>query len=376
MKYLAYYDVPENKAQNRDAALSAVNKITYICDALNRVGQTVEIVSASATTNRKGCKGKRLQISENTSLKLFSCMGKSNLIKRVLGRYLLKSKLFFYLLFHLKKQENLMVYHSVSYAGMVCFLKKIKKFRLILEVEEIYSDVNGNQKERKKENKIFSAADAFLCPAERLCRIVNTQKKPSAIIYGTYQAEPDRQVSFEETDRIHCVYAGTFDPRKGGAVMAAEAAKYLPENYHLHIIGFGSDEDVRNMQTLVNTLSESCRCAISYDGCLRGEEYIQFLQKCQIGLSTQNPNAGFNDTSFPSKILSYMANGLQVVTVRIPVVEEAAIGKWMHYYDEAAPEAIAKAILSVQTEDTGDSRQILSRLDSDFMKTIEKLLEG
>jgi glycosyltransferase involved in cell wall biosynthesis len=157
--------------------------------------------------------------------------------------------------------------------------------------------------------------------------------------------------------------------------MAAEAARYLPENYHLHIIGFGNEADVKAMQDRIRELEQSSKCAISYDGCLRGEEYIQFLQKCQVGLSTQNPNAAFNDTSFPSKILSYMANGLQVVTVRIPVVEEAAIGQWMHYYDEPTPQAVADAILSVQTSDARESRQIISRLDQEFVKNINKLLE-
>ena len=37
------------------------------------------------------------------------------------------------------------------------------------------------------------------------------------------------------------LYAGTFDVNKGGADMAVMSGEYLSENFHLHIIGFGSE---------------------------------------------------------------------------------------------------------------------------------------
>lgn len=378
MKYLAYYDTPENAAENRNVGLAATNKMTYICDALNRAGQTVEIISASGTKNKKGCRGKTVQLSEMTSLKLFSCMGAGSVLRRVLGRNILKLKLFFYLLCHIQKRETVIVYHSVAYAGMVTLLKRLKDFRLILEVEEIYADVTGREQDRKKEYKVFSAADAYIFPAEQLNRQLNKAGKPYTLICGTYQAEPDRNCRFEEPslqNKIHCVYAGTFEPRKGGCQMAVRAAQYLPENYHMHIIGFGSEKDFGETMKLLEQTAPRCRCGLTYDGCLRGEEYIRFLQSCQIGLSTQTPDGDYNDTSFPSKILSYMANGLQVVTVRIPVVEESPVGQYMSYYDDPAPEAVAKAIMAVDVSKTKDSRSVLEALDREFVRNIKTLLE-
>lgn len=376
MKYLAYYDTPENAAENRNFCLSATNKMTYICDAINRAGQTVEIISASGTKNKKGCKGKTVRLSEGTSLKLFSCMGLGALPRRVLGRNILKLKLFFYLLCHIQKGETVIVYHSVAYAGMVTLLKRLKDFRLILEVEEIYADVNGREQDRKKEYRVFSAADAYIFPVEQLNQKLNKAGKPYTLICGTYQAEPERNVRFEALqDKIHCVYAGIFDPRKGGCQTAIRAAQYLPENYHVHIIGFGSEKEFGETMKLLEQTAPKCRCTLTYDGCLRGEEYIRFLQSCQIGLSTQTPGGAFNNTSFPSKILSYMANGLQVVTVRIPVVEESPVGQYMSYYDDPAPEAVAKAIMTVDVSKTKDSRSVLEALDREFVQNIKTLLE-
>ena len=108
---------------------------------------------------------------------------------------------------------------------------------------------------------------------------------------------------------------------------------------------------------------------------MKREDYIRFIQSCDIGLSTQNPKAAFNSTSFPSKILSYMANGLRVVSIRIPAIETSAVGKYMYYYEEQQPKEIAKAIMSVNMNDDYNGRKIISNLDTEFYKNIAKLLE-
>ena len=91
MKYISYYDTPANKAERRGYVLAATNKMDYICSALNQIGYAVEIISASVTANRKGCKGKTVQLSEKTSLKLFPCLGTGALPKRLLRRLLVRT---------------------------------------------------------------------------------------------------------------------------------------------------------------------------------------------------------------------------------------------------------------------------------------------
>lgn len=377
MKYLAYYDTSDNVAENRNYVLAASNKVTYICSAINRAGIPVEIISASASWNPKGCRGKTVRVLDNTTLKLFSCMGTGGLLKKLVGRTLFKLNYFLYLFFRIRKNEKVIVYHGMGYGSLIILLKRLKRFHLILEVEEIYADVSGREDERKKEFRLFQMADAYIFPAQRMNDLINTEGKPYTLICGTYQAEKDREVQFENPqwkDKTHCVYAGTFDSRKGGGQIAAEVARYLPAEYHIHLLGFGSQKDMQNIEKTVEEISGLNGCGISYDGCLRGEEYIRFLQCCQVGMSTQNPNATFNDTSFPSKILSYMANGLQVVTARIPVVEESPVGQWMHYYDESTPEKIAQAIMTVKTDNSNDGRCVLENLDKEFIVQIKKLL--
>lgn len=370
--YMAYYN-STNSSERRNAVLSSVNKMNYICEAIENNGYNTEIVSASGATEKKFCKSKKVKLTDKTTLKLFSSLPRLNRIVSVIDRVILKTKLFLYMIKNTNKDSIVMVYHSLGYMSLVKRLKKLKGFKLIIEAEEIYGDVIGDEKTSQKEYEFFKIADAFILPTEFLSEKVNTEKKPEVIIYGTYHIEKELPKLFSD-GKIHCVYAGTLDPRKGGAIASAESALFLNENYHIHILGFGNEKEKAEMLNTIDSISKKSKAKITYDGLLSGEEYIKFIQSCDIGLSTQNPNGKYNDTSFPSKILSYMANGLRVVSVRIPVVEESGIGKCVYYYDEQTPENIAKAIKSIDFSEEYDSRKAIGMLDKDFICDLKKML--
>lgn len=372
--YMAYYN-STNSSERRNAVLSSVNKMNYICEALENNGYNTEIVSASGATEKKFCKSKKVKLTDKTTLKLFSSLPRLNRIVSVIDRVILKTKLFLYMIKNTNKDSIVMVYHSLGYMSLVKRLKKLKGFKLIIEAEEIYGDVIGDEKTSQKEYEFFKIADAFIFPTELLSEKVNTEKKPEAIIYGTYHIEKELPKLFSD-GKIHCVYAGTFDPRKGGAIASAESAMFLDENYHVHILGFGNEKEKAEMLNTIDNISKKSKADITYDGLLSGEEYIKFIQSCDIGLSTQNPNGKYNDTSFPSKILSYMANGLRVVSIRIPAIEKSAVGKFMYYYDEQTPENIAKAIKSIDFSEEYDSRKTIGVLDKAFICDLKTMLKG
>ena len=372
--YMSYYN-STNSSERRNAVLSSVNKMNYICEAIENNGYNTEIVSASGATEKKFCKSKKVKLTDKTTLKLFSSLPRLNRIVSVIDRVILKTKLFLYMIKNTNKDSIVMVYHSLGYMSLVKRLKKLKGFKLIIEAEEIYGDVIGDEKTSQKEYEFFKIADAFIFPTEFLSEKVNTEKKPEVIIYGTYHIEKELPKLFSD-GKTHCVYAGTLDPRKGGAIASAESALFLNENYHIHILGFGNEKEKAEMLNTIDSISKKSKAKITYDGLLSGEEYIKFIQSCDIGLSTQNPNGKYNDTSFPSKILSYMANGLRVISVRIPVVEESGIGKCVYYYDEQTPENIAKAIKSIDFSEEYDSRKTIGVLDKAFICDLKTMLKG
>jgi glycosyltransferase involved in cell wall biosynthesis len=202
---------------------------------------------------------------------------------------------------------------------------------------------------------------------------INERHKPSVIVHGVYSVENKTFNPFND-GRIHVVYAGTFDPNKGGARASILSSKYLSEKFHLHILGFGNHSQLQMVNDLINQVQSQTDCVITNDGLLKGSEFTAFLQKCQIGLSTQDPNAIFNDTSFPSKILTYLANGLKVVSADMNVVRTSQVVDGLFFYSRQEPELIANAIIDASKARNIDISDLMRKLDKQFYSNLYKLL--
>lgn len=372
IKCLAYYDTLES-IDNRMNSPAAFTKTSYVIDCFQRLGYDVDILSASYVVGNKSAKGKTWQLSDKITLKTLFSMGRGNLARKVIARILFGINYFLNLLTFVKKGDTVWVYHAPRLMWHVGLLKKIKKFNLILEVEEIYGYVFSSEKTSRKELEYFKCADGYIFCTDLLEKSVNISNKPYAIVHGTYKTEPVREHR-AVSSVIHCVYAGTLDPRKG-ALNAVKAALYLDCNYHIHILGFGSDEEINFIKTAVDEVSAQSSAKVTYDGLLSGKEYTDFLARCSVGLCTQEADAQFNGTSFPSKVLVYMANGLRVVSIRIPAIEKSDVGEYMYFYDESTPEAVAKAIESIDFNSEYNGGEIIRNLDAEFIEDLKRLLK-
>lgn len=376
IKYIAFYSDIHDTLQNRQSALAAVQKINYISSTLTANGYKVQIVSPAWTGNTKGFyRGYIKSLSNSIELRLFHTFSAKCKYIRMFKYIYAPLQLFFYLLFHVHKKEQVLVYHSIALILPVQVAKFIKGFTLILEVEEIYQDLQYVTPLMKHlEYHLITKADKLIFASDTLNTKLNKNHRPAVIIYGAYATQRDRGVSFLD-NKLHVVYSGTLDPRKGGALAAIYVAKYLPSNYHVHILGFGSSEEIKDIKKRIREVNKSSDATLTYEGVLIGEEYIQFLQKCQIGLSTYKVHEDFCNTSFPSKILTYLNNGLQVVAGKIVSIEKAPMGKLINYYEQQTPEAIAGAILSVDFTKAYDSIGLVKELDVQFMKDIDRILK-
>lgn len=375
VKYISYFDFQDAKVE-RGYVTAATNKIESICDILNSIGYSVDIISMSAVTESKFhlYRGSKTERHKGLSLKLFSSWGGTNKILKAARLFWHLLAMFLYLVFHTKKDEVVIVYHSQGYFDVVRWAKKLRRFKMILEVEEIYDDVSKPRFKAMSgsEKRMIADADGFIFPTELLNDKINSRHRPYVIIYGTYRTEPKISERFDD-GKIHVLYAGTFDPQKGGAVSAAAAAEFLPKQYHLHICGFGTEHDTLALKREISAIQKKSEATITFDGLKKGREYVEFIQKCHIGLSTQNPHEDFNDTSFPSKILSYMANGIAVVSIDIPAVSTASIAPYIKFYKEQTPENIARAILETKLEN--DNRAVVAELAKQFKCEIARLIE-
>lgn len=370
IKYIGYYDTHTNR---RLMSPAAVNKMNYIASTLVELGYTVEIISCGVIAD-KSYKASRENLKQEIFVNYFRTFKRSNLklINKFLRLYEI-IKIFIYCLKNIKKNEKILVYHSLMNMKVISLAKKIKKFKITLEVEEIYADVLEDTKKRKKEINFLRNVEGYIFPTELLNKEINLDKKPYVIVHGTYNIQ--KKISQKVKDKkIHVVYAGTFDPYKGGAKQAIKASVFLPEEYHLHILGFGTNEEIKSLKELINEIQQKSKAKITYEGLKLGEEYISLLQSCHIGLSTQNPLAKFNDTSFPSKILSYLENGLRVVSIKIPVVETSDIKDYIYYYEEQTPKKIAEAIKAIKLSEEYNPNMIILALNNKFKRELKNKL--
>ena len=361
----------------REGVPSATTKIDYIIDVLNRLGYVVDIISKSgASSNKLVFDLGGLTQKGDSTVRYFISLGCIKSPLRVLSRWLNTMHFFLWLLFNTNQNEQIIVYHSLGYCKILNILRKIKNLRVIGEIEELYQDVHEQSKSvSRAEYEFINGCEKYLFPSILMNKMFNPLGKPFAVVHGTYKAEGKLEEKYSD-GKIHVVYGGTFDPKKGGALAAAEIGRYLSKNYIVHICGFGSETDVEKIKALIadiNTISDS---ETRFEGFLRGEDYTRFIQKCHIGLSTQNPAAAFNDTSFPSKILVYLANGLKVVSIRIPVVEFCAVVDEVSFYDIQIPEKIAEAVTHVSLDTEEAPLRILDKVDSEFMCLLLELLNA
>ena len=371
MIYISYYTTPDDQRISSPAANA---KTLSIARALRKNGHTVDILSTCTVAKKGGLiPGRRLRLQEGISCKQYALINTKIGPLRRLQYWFANFRLFVELLLKASKNDNVLFYHAIERSYPVLLAKKIKNFRLILEVEEIYSNaLTLSEKLTRDEYRCLQSADAYIFSTVLLNSKIDTDNKPYAIIHGTYEAEPELERRLE--DRIHVVYAGTLDPVKGGAGFAVEAARYLDESYHVHILGFGGDEQVEQIRIQISAVQNETECRVTYEGCILGEAYSRFIQKCHIGLSTQNAAGLFNDTSFPSKVLSYMANGLRVVSARLPVLETSAVNEELVYYERQTAQCIADAIRSVDFHEKYQPREKIRQLNRGFCEDLNTML--
>lgn len=372
LKYIGFYnDNYFNLHENRNTSLAVKNKMDYICSALTRNNLKVKIISPCWTNNTKGFfKGKEYIKSNYITIKNFATFGSNNKVLQKINKFFIALQLLLYLIINTKRNEEILVYHSLALILPIKIAKKIKNLSLILEVEEIYSTVWKGTYDVDKEISYINMADKAIFASDQLQNYFKINK--SVVVYGSYNYYDKKNFNKKFKKNIDIVYAGSIDKIKGGAKNSVLAMNYLPNKYRLHILGFGNNSDIEELKKLINYVNkekgyECCR----YYGSLDGEKYSEFLLNCDIGLNPQKEGE-YMDFAFPSKILSYLAHGLEVVSTRIKSVEQSKVASRITFSKNDNPQEIAKSVLSIKIGNQNNN--IVRKLDKKFVSDIYKLL--
>lgn len=366
--YVCFY-AQEDTANKIVSYPSVWSKIDYVADSIKQADCEVEIVSVARSV--KGLfKGFTKRIDKLESIKYFtSRCYKSKLMNQVATLFHW-AKILFYLLCKVKKNETVLIYHSIYNLKWLKVYHKLFRKKYNLEIEDVFSALNDRAKKFfDQEWKCFSGADTVLCVNDLIAEKLNNGAK--IISYGSYYLP---QYKKDKYDHIRLVYAGVIEQERNAAFLAARAMQFLPANYELNILGFGNQKDIQDLNDLISDLRDK-GVNISYLGRMSGAEYYSFLQSCDIGLSTHmydESNMSSADNTFPSKVLVYMSNGLAVVAQRLECLTKSQVNDAICYYDSSEPRLVAEAIKNVNLECA--PRMMIQELDCKFKENIKEWL--
>ena len=143
--------------------------------------------------------------------------------------------------------------------------------------------------------------------------------------------------------------------------------------YILHILGFGSGENMQKLQNRITEINEEAGCErVQYNGYKSGKELDDFLFSCHIGLSSNVMRPNFANNSFPSKVITYMCHDLAVVLGYAKAFYDVPMSKGWQFYHEHTPEAIAQAVGNVEIKPVGYYHPSIERMNNQLQSFFKK----
>ena len=371
--YVGYIDTPLSK--NRHVVSPAgSSKMRYVSDVISECGYQVDMISMARPSSRqlRFFGTEELNLSKNIRVFFLPFLCSNFIVIRKLSSIFQMFCLILFFIRVVRKRTKVVVYHSLSYASIIFILKKLIGFELILEVEEVYSDVKKVMYINKIfEKRLFGVADAYIFPTEMIDDKVNVKKRPSIIIYGNYFVLPINKEKIGD-GKVHILYSGTFNERKGCVMSTIQSGEYLDSRYHIHITGTGTEDEIRKIEELIQNVSQRTTCKITYDGFIPNKDFISYIQQFNIGLSTQNPDDGLSSSCFPSKILLYLSNGLTVLSSKAPAVLHSRLASEIFFYERQSPLDIAQALKLIPLNI--DKQNVVKQLDKECRLKMKDLL--
>lgn len=365
-----------NTERDLDCFVSALTVSSYIRDCIIESPKNNLTILSTATSKKQAyiTPSKKIVSESERHIYLASLRNNNTKCIRVLNQLLTTLQIMAYIYCQVEKDDYVLIYHSYGISRLLYYFRKIIKRKYILFVGEIYNAVNMQPDNKiKQEIEYISGAYGYIY-ANDLMNEIFSFSKPFAICYSSYKNKKYNPQSFDD-GKIHIVYAGKIARKViNDAFIALECAKYLDDNYHIHILGYGDKEDLEFLNKQIEEINkEESFSTVSYDGCLSGEEYDDFLSKCQIGLCTRTLQEPYSHYCFPSKTVIYLSHNLVPICPNIEALRKSAIADDLLFVDTMEPKEIAKCILANSNKTVNIS--LINQLDLLFKDGMNKILE-
>lgn len=376
IKYILYYDSPIVNGENRNCAMSAIRKANYIIGALNDIGYRVEIISPNwGNCGNKFLASKRESLDGINNIHYLTSVSLKGKIGQFCSYIFSMICLLFELIIKCERDETILVYHTQAFSSPVYYAKKLKNFKVCLEVEEVYyKTFKLKHDNRKSEDRIIKNADGYIIANDYLANVIDTEKKPSVILYGEYNI---LKLDYKDNgEKIRLVYTGMIDENQRDAFNAIELCKHLSSSYTLNIAGTGSEESIHRILETIKLHNDRYPCIVSYDGTFAGKEFDEYVSKFDVGLNIRATTEGYDLYSFPSKILMYLSHGLDVFTTPIRCVVNSKIAPFVNIastYDNFVK--MGKELSATELSNKIKTHDLIEALDGDFKNSLQLIIK-
>ena len=214
---------------------SGVTKIDYIKSALKKAGYTVNILSLSEGDFEHPFfiyKSLTIKIDKAETLKFISTFCRSNVLLKVLSRLWMYCQLWHYLIFKVKQDDCVLIYHSLAYVFPIKVFRFFSNRKIYFEVEELFNAAYSNGELKiEKEKKYLRNAAGYLLINDLISKLSGFSQK-GVVCYGIYSKADMPKTSLGD-GKIHLLYAGVIGHED--ALMAVDMCRFLSHKYYMHI---------------------------------------------------------------------------------------------------------------------------------------------
>jgi len=314
----------------------------FIAEAID---QPVTIVSM-ATPEKKGIfkpfKLREKQIDEKIKI-IYLAGFQFNVFINLIVYFIYIS---FFILIKIKRNDIILMYNMIPKQTLpIIFMKLIKRFELVIQIEELYSAKKFNLLKdllnKFVEKLSFRVGDRFLLVNSNLKGFVGN--KPTIVTHGYLL---DRGFK-GESKNIHVktewplvLYTGRLD-YEGGVEILLQAINYIQRKCQIIISGKGPLKGlVQNYQP------NNSNVIFTYVGFLDNQQYEFLLNEANVCINPIRVESPFTSVSFPSKVLNYLVHGNLVVSSQFIGLYDLSeqLRKRVITYDRDDPRVLAETI--------------------------------
>lgn len=350
--------------------------MNYLISSLKKANLSIHIISFAVTNNKHFCHFPKLTLQLDSSEKItyIDTFGGPTILIKFLSWSWKMLQIHLFLLLQVKKNDTILVYHSLSFYYPIKIVSKFRNIKLIFEVEELYNaGIYSSEKKKYKEIRYLKKGNGFILINDLIGNLCGFTNKPNIVCYGAYHIQNQDKSSFKD-GKIHIIYAGKIGEEGSDVYLAVETMLYLDDNYVLHVLGYGSEQNLKNITTKIISINSIFNNAkIIFHGCLTGDAFIQVISKCDIGLNTRIFDDDLSNYTFPSKLIVYLANNLITISSRISCIEHSRLNQFVVFYNENNPSSVANAILNNIKNETNKVQPMLNSLDIEFISNLKNL---